>query len=48
MADGSLKSVKIGGRRLILRDDLVAFLTSDTPVSLTFPVCSGGAKREGG
>ncbi|ESQ83053.1 hypothetical protein AEAC466_14415 [Asticcacaulis sp. AC466] len=28
IAAGDLKSVKVGGRRLVLRDDLIAFLTS--------------------
>lgn len=32
MADGSLKSVKIGGRRLIMRDDLLRFLSGDNTV----------------
>ncbi|WP_343684107.1 helix-turn-helix domain-containing protein [Asticcacaulis sp.] len=32
MADGSLKSVKIGGRRLIMRDDLLRFLCGDIGV----------------
>ncbi|MCA1936971.1 MAG: excisionase family DNA-binding protein [Asticcacaulis sp.] len=45
MADGSLKSVKVGGRRLILRDDLMAFLTCETPVSLTLPASSRDAKN---
>ncbi|WP_298333227.1 helix-turn-helix domain-containing protein [Asticcacaulis sp.] len=42
MADGSLKSIKIGGRRLILRDELVAFLKCEKPVSLSAAVCSVG------
>jgi excisionase family DNA binding protein len=29
MAEGSLKSVKIGGRRLILQEDLMAFLSGE-------------------
>jgi excisionase family DNA binding protein len=33
MADGSLKSVKIGGRRLIMRDDLLRFLCRDIGVA---------------
>jgi len=33
MADGSLKSVKIGGRRLIMRDDLLRFLCGDIAVA---------------
>ncbi len=33
IAEGSLKSVKIGGRRLILQEDLVAFLNK-TPHSI--------------
>lgn len=33
MADGSLKSIKIGGRRLILRDDLLRFLCGDVAIS---------------
>ncbi|MDC7693861.1 helix-turn-helix domain-containing protein [Asticcacaulis sp. DXS10W] len=33
MADGSLKSVKIGGRRLIMRDDLLRFLCGDIGVA---------------
>ncbi|BEV10338.1 hypothetical protein ATDW_08340 [Asticcacaulis sp. DW145] len=47
MADGSLKSVKIGGRRLILREDLVAFLKCETPVSLISAVGSFGAEETG-
>jgi len=33
MADGSLKSVKIGGRRLIMRDDLLRFLCGEIVVA---------------
>ncbi|MDC7693858.1 excisionase family DNA-binding protein [Asticcacaulis sp. DXS10W] len=33
VADGSLKSVKIGGRRLIMRDDLLRFLCGDIAVA---------------
>lgn len=33
MADGSLKSIKIGGRRLILKDDLLRFLCGEIAVA---------------
>lgn len=47
MADGSLKSVKIGGRRLILREDLMAFLKCETPVAFSSALCSGEAQGTG-
>ncbi|WKL58003.1 helix-turn-helix domain-containing protein [Asticcacaulis sp. ZE23SCel15] len=49
MAEGSLKSVKIGGRRLILQDDLMAFLRGAqvvAPDAASHPISqlSSGAK----
>jgi excisionase family DNA binding protein len=40
MADGSLKSVKIGGRRLILRDDLLRFLCGEIAVAVQDGGCN--------
>lgn len=33
IADGTLKSIKVGGRRLILREDLMHFLRQNAVVS---------------
>ncbi|MDC7695587.1 helix-turn-helix domain-containing protein [Asticcacaulis sp. DXS10W] len=46
MADGSLKSVKIGGRRLIMRDDLLRFLCGDIAVAGEVEAPTVKPKRE--
>lgn len=44
MAKGTLKSVKIGGRRLILHDELVDFLLRESRAEFSAPLQKGASK----
>jgi excisionase family DNA binding protein len=46
MASGELKSVKICGRRLILREDLIAFLHQKTAGPIAAPIVQKPKVRE--
>lgn len=43
MAEGALRSVKVGGRRLILRRDLLAFIDGGSSVKEPVPQASPAA-----